>query len=309
MQTYLTFDLGGTFIKYALMQEDSTIVESGKVPSKTDCLESVLASLEEVAVKYPGRFAAVAISMPGRINTKEGIAYTGGAYRFIHDLPFAKAVEERLGVPVKIANDGKCAASAEAWNGALADVNNGAVIVLGTATGGGIVLNHEVYMGSTGGAGELSNFIMDMHHYFDATGSLYEKFNLIWAGNTSATGLLMKYAVKKGLDVWKLNGLQFFEAYDSGDSDAIEALEEFAKITAVGIFSLQSVLDLERYAIGGGISARMEITDKIREKVDELFEKNPGAPFGKPEIVRCKYGNDANMIGALKFYLNDLSEE
>ena len=55
-----------------------------------------------------------------------------------------------------VANDGKCAANAEAWTGALADTADGAVLVLGTGTGGGIVLNHRIWMGHTFAAGELS---------------------------------------------------------------------------------------------------------------------------------------------------------
>ena len=306
MKTYLTYDLGGTFIKYALMNEDAELMESGKVPSPTDTLENVIAAMKEVADQFEGQFEACAISMPGRINTKAGIAYTGGAYTFIRDCPFAQAVKDAIGVPVKIANDGKCAASAEAWNGALRDVDNGAVIVLGTGTGGGIVLNKQVYMGSTGGAAELSNFITDMYHFFDAPSGFMERMNLIWAGNTSATGLLWKYSNLSGIPLSELDGFKFFEAYDNHDENAIRALDEFAEISAVGIFSLQSVLDLQKYAIGGGISARKEVTDSIREKVEELYRRNPGAPFCKPEIVTCRYGNDANMIGALRFYLIDV---
>lgn len=37
------------------------------------------------------------------------------------------------------------------------------------------------------------------------------------------------------------------------------------------INSVQCVLDLERYAIGGGISARKEVTDSIRKGIDKLF--------------------------------------
>jgi len=87
-------------------------------------------------------------------------------------------------------------------------------------------------------------------------------------------------------------------------TDAKAALEEFGRITAAGIYSIQSVLDLERYAIGGGISARPEVTDIIREKVEAVFTQFPGVPFLKPEIVTCRYGNDANLIGALKFHLD-----
>ena len=55
--------------------------------------------------------------------------------------------------------------------GALADVSNGAVLVLGTGIGGGIVLNKQVWMGCSGGAGELSWFISN----FDGARDLKER--------------------------------------------------------------------------------------------------------------------------------------
>jgi predicted NBD/HSP70 family sugar kinase len=94
-----------------------------------------------------------------------------------------------------------------------------------------------------------------------------------------------------------------FDAYDAGDEDAIAVLDDYAKWASSGILSLQSVLDVERYAIGGGISARPEATSLIREKVDWLFDQNANYPFSRPQIVTCTYGNEANLIGALAFHL------
>ena len=101
-----------------------------------------------------------------------------------------------------------------------------------------------------------------------------------------------------------LDGLKFFAAYDAGEPEAAEALAAFGEMTAAGIYAIQSMLDLERYAIGGGISARPEVTDIIRAKLDTIYESIHFTAFGKPEIVRCRYGNDANLIGALRFLLD-----
>ena len=305
MQTYLVFDIGGTFIKYALMDETYQILEQGKVPSPLDSLDSLLAALEGVGRQYAGRYAGVAVSMPGRIDTKNGIAHTGGSFRFIHDVPFAAALTERLGAPATIANDGKCAANAELLDGALADVDNGCVLVLGTGTGGGIVLGHRVYMGSTFAAGELSclpNNFAELHRgLFGPGGGIH----LVWAGDMSATGLLRRYAVRKGLpeEGHGIDGFAFFAAYDAGEPEAKDALADFARSAAAGIYAVQAVLDLQRYAIGGGISARPEVTAVIGEALDHVYEAVPITPFSKPELVRCRYGNDANLLGALHFHL------
>ena len=156
MRQYLVLDIGGTFIKYALMGEDGSFLESGKLPSPMDSLDSLLAAVASVGEKFRGRYEKAAVSMPGRIDTRTGMAHTGGAFPFIRETPAGQLFAGRLGCPVTVANDGKCAANAEAWTGALADTADGAVLVLGTGTGGGIVLNPRIWMGHTFAAGELS---------------------------------------------------------------------------------------------------------------------------------------------------------
>ncbi len=282
------------------MDQDAQIELQGKVPSDTSTEEGLLASMREIRSTLDDSYEGVAVSMPGRIGTEDGVAHTGGAFSWIREYPAAQRFEEVFGKPVTIANDGKCAAYAESWLGALSDVDSGAVIVLGTGIGGGIVLNHEVLMGATGGAGELSLFLAD----FDSAknGTAFSGGNALWTERISAKTLSRQFATAKGLD--EADGVMLFNAYDEGDEDAKRILDVFAKQAAAGIMSLQSVLDLSRYAIGGGISARPETTSFIRDAVDALFDPVASfLPFGKPEIVTCKFGNEANLIGALAFHL------
>lgn len=307
MKKYLVFDIGGTFIKYALMTDDRTVLEQGSVASPQESLPRLLDALEEIGRRYQGDYTGVAISMPGRIDTRKGIAHTGGAFTFIKDTPFASLVEQRLQAPVVIANDGKCAANAEILDGALANVENGAVLVLGTGTGGGIVLNGKVWMGNTFAAGELSHLPMEftaLTECFSTPG--FDFVNCIWVSAMSARGLLQRYAVRKGLPAegHGIDGHAFFDAYHAKEAQALKTMEEFGRYAAIGIYAIQSVLDLERYAIGGGISARPEVTDEIRHALDALYDALPATPFSKPEIVRCHHGNNANLLGALQFLLD-----
>ena len=301
-EQYLALDIGGTFIKYALLDREAQFIDQGKILADTSCEEAMLASLGVLAAKFSETdYEGVAISMPGRIDTAAGIAHTGGSFRWVHNYPAAERYGAVFGKPCTIANDGKCAASAENWTGALADVNSGAVLVLGTGIGGGIVINNEVWMGATGGAGELSAFITD--HTALRNGVGFNNIDALWAGRVSAGSITGKYAFLKQLD--HADGVMLFDAYDEGDEIATAVLDEFGFQVAAGIMSLQAVLDLERYAIGGGISARPETTKIIADAVDELFDPNLDfLPFGKPEIVTCKFGNEANLIGALAFHLH-----
>lgn len=301
MAQYLVLDIGGTFIKYAIMDDSAQFVQQGKVPADTSCEAAMLSSLgvlRDAVADFD--YEGVAISMPGRIDTARGWAHTGGAFEWLHEYPAAEKYGAVFGKPCTIANDGKCAASAESWTGSLADVNSGVVLVLGTGIGGGIVLDGKVWMGCSGGAGELSVFVTDFMLPHDPE---YKSGSAPWwTGHISAHSITKAYARRKGLE--KADGIMLFDAYDAGDEDAIAVLDDYAKWASSGILSLQSVLDVERYAIGGGISARPETTSLIREKVDWLFDRNPYYPFSRPQVVTCTYGNEANLIGALAFHLN-----
>ena len=297
---YLVLDIGGTFIKYAIMDENANFVEQGKVPANTMSEEATLKSLADVrdaVADYD--YEGVAISMPGRIDTAKGWAYTGGAFTWLHDYPAAEKYGAVFGKPCTIANDGKCAAIAESWSGALADVDSGAVLVLGTGVGGGIVLNRKVWMGVSGGAGELSWLVCDFPAIHEGHAG-----SAIWAGKIAAGAIVPKFGLAKGLA--NADGVMLFDAYEAGDPDAKAIMDDYAVWASSGIITLQAVLDLPRYAVGGGISARPETTTLIRDAVDKLFEMHPYLPFSKPEIVTCKYGNEANLIGALAFHLEQV---
>lgn len=306
MQQYLVFDIGGTFIKYAHMREDGSMLAKGSIPSPVDDLENLYAALQQIAQPFAGQYAGVPISMPGRIDTARGIAHTGGAFDYIHDVPFAAELSRRLDVPVTVANDGKCAANAEAWSGALSTVDNGCVLVLGTGIGGGIVLNGKVWMGNTFAAGELSSLPSNFDALYGGIASPWQPgVHSVWCSDVSSTGLLRNYALRKGLPEQGhgLDGFAFFAAWEAGEPEAHETLAEFGRRAAAGIYAVQSVLDLQRYAIGGGISARPEVLQSIRAGLDALFAAIPYTPFAKPEVVACRYGNDANLLGALRFHI------
>ena len=146
--------------------------------------------------------------------------------------------------------------------------------MLGTGIGGGIVLNGKVWMGCSGGAGELSGLLVD----FNAMGLPFpQSMSALWANRISAASITKAYAERKGLE--SADGIMLFDAYEAGDEDAKAVLDHYAKWAASGIVNMQSVLDLQRYAIGGGISARPEATELIAQGVDRIFELRQGLPF------------------------------
>ncbi|MBQ9497484.1 MAG: ROK family protein, partial [Selenomonadaceae bacterium] len=64
------------------------------------------------------------------------------------------------------------------------------------------------------------------------------------------------------------------------------------------------LFDPERFALGGGISVRQSFIDAVQERLNEIYQ-DVSAYFPRPEIVACKYHNDANLFGALHHYLSE----
>ena len=294
MKKYLALDLGGTFLKAAIIDEDVNILDKWKVKSNVTTVEDLLKVFDEAIVGHTDGVEAIAMSLPGRMNVKEGIMETAGAFdSFLRGAHIVEMLEERYHLPVGIDNDAKCATNAEIWKGALQDVDNGVVYVIGTGIGGGIEINHQVYRGSHFASGELSAIF---NNCYDGL-----KINNTMSSIVATPALLRDYKNDANI-LDDINGEDFFDLVNKGDETAIKTLKRFCFLTAMYFYNIQVCLDVDKIAIGGGISEQPILIDMINAELDEIYKFS--GPSVRPQIVRCKYGNDANLIGAVKSYID-----
>jgi len=302
MTKYVGIDIGGTAIKYALINQDATIVEqsSTKTPLPEDStLEDLLIILEGIIEKYKTQVEGVAISMPGIIDNKTGHAYIGGALTYLAGVNLAKILGDKFLLPVSIENDAKSAALAELWLGNLKDCKNAAVITLGTGVGGGIIINGALYSGCSFAAGEFSYLLVD-------DDKPYEKESF-WGDISGIKTLFELVHEYTEIPLSELDGFKVFEMANEGDSRVLDALDQYTNRLTLPIYNLQTILDLELIAIGGGISKQPLLLSYLQKNIDKNYERNPilsTAPFvPRPQVTTCKFYNDANLIGALYHHL------
>lgn len=244
--------------------------------------------------------AGIAMSMPGRIDLDQGIVVSAGSFPFLRNMPLRPMLQARYRRSVSVNNDGKCAAIAEQWKGSMRHVQNGLVYVIGAAIGGGIIINGQVVKGPHFLAGELSNCIIDKN----LPGFSREN---IAARKGGAYGMLLSYRNRKGMD-GVIDGKSFFDSVLSHEPEAESVFLEFCRFTASFLFSLQMALDFERIAIGGGISAQPCVISGIRAELHAMYNainSHDCVGLFEPEVTGCQFGNDANLIGALKCLLNE----
>lgn len=293
MKTYLVLDIGGSSIKYALIQENRTILKKAQKKTPLDTLPHFIETIGELYDRYAESIAGIAISMPGSIDPKRGYSYHGGALPYLNNVETRQLLMERCPLPITIGNDAKCAAMAEIGFGCLKDVDNAITLVLGTGVGGCLIYQREVIMGSHFFAGEFSFIKTDSQHP--------EKREGHWCYQNGSTGLLARVQQELQSDEF-FDGRQIFALCEQGDELACRALDLFTKDLSVQIFNLQVIFDPERFAIGGGISEQPLLYHYLQKNIDALVSK---LSIPAPIIVPCQYYNDANLLGALYQHLSN----
>lgn len=294
----LVFDVGGSSIKYALMDHNCEFYEKGQVPTPMDTKEHFLDAIEAIYSSIHEEVNGLAFSLPGNIDVNKGDIYTPGALLYNANTNFFETIASRIDLPVSVENDGKCAALAELWKGNLKDCQNGAVFILGTGIGGGLICDRKLLKGTHFFAGELS-FILE--------GSS-ASFHACFAMQGSASALCEKVAAAKGLQRGSVNGIQVFDWIKQQDACAIKAMEEVAAHIALHIFNTQCYIDPEIVCIGGGISKQPILIQTIQEQLEKIYESFP-IPVPKTVVMPCKYHNDSNLIGALYHYQLQFGDE
>ncbi len=295
---YIVFDIGGTSIKYSLMNEKGEMLtsESENTPEQGNGKTQEL--LVDIINKYKDKYdlEGVAMSVPGGIDDNGYIHFMGQVID-LQDMYLNKYIKENTGIDCIYDNDVNCVAMAEKYMGNAVDNKNFVCITIGTGIGGGIFINNQLYRGNRGMAGEFGINILEYNilksdkiecKSFSSLGSTY---NLIDRVNK--------------LKNEKLDGKQVFELVENGDYEVQKLIEDFYFNLAIGIYNIVYSFAPEKVLIGGGLSAREDLIPNIENKL-KLLNKDI-LEFVKIDI--CKFKNESGKIGALYNFLNKNSEK
>lgn len=152
-------------------------------------------------------------------------------------------------------------------------------------------MNGAVCRGQTNNCGEFGNYLVNR-----ADGH-YET----WSSFT-----MVKQAAKyAGTTGKRTDGRELFKLAESGDPLALRLTEEFYEAMAVGLFSIQFTLDTELIVLGGGISEAPFVIPEIYKRMKRMAQEDRFG-FLMPKIVPCRFGNRANLYGALFHYLQEI---
>jgi glucokinase len=290
LKRFLGVDLGGTNIKYAVIEIDGTsIKEVLKDQISTDAKngpDHVTDRIANLITKIDGEMpiVGVAVAVPGIFNhdTGEILLFPNlpGAWE---NYPFTKKLTEATGKSIALINDARAFCLAESTLGAGRGHRYVACIVMGTGVGGGLVIDGKVHEGATRGAGEIA------HQVVAPDGPV------CGCGTRGCVEALTSSAAISAMAETKTPE-EAYERAKAGDEKAIAAFRSAGKWLGIALANVNAVFSPEVFIVGGGVAQAGDLVlDFIRA---ELHERNHLWPNSAFKVVPAQLSFFAGATGA-----------
>lgn len=282
-------DLGGTKTEVIVLSPTDEVLLRKRNPTpKQDGYEAICQNICNLIEEGKGCFSgeySIGIGIPGILNPETGRVVNANTTVLIGK-PLQADLERMLGHPVAIENDANCFILAESRRGAAAHARNAFGVIMGTGTGGGILMNGQIYRGRNGIGGEWGHFSIDP----DGAPC--------WCGNKgcietliSGSGLERQYTARSGK---KASAADIVKAARAGEEAAQAVFDQFLTDFGRALGGLVSVLDPDIIVLGGGLSNVDELyTEGVRRMKEFAFHPCLDTP-----VVRNRLGDSAGVFGA-----------
>jgi len=268
-KVYVGVDVGATKILAAVFDRKLKPIAVGKtktpreakaqvvVAAISDAVRGVLAQAGDVS-----GLAGVGVAVPGPLDRAKGIVRYTPNMGF-HDFPLGKELTGLFGAPAFLDNDVQAGTLGELRAGALRGARNAIGVFIGTGVGGGIVINGEIYRGSSGSAGEVGHMIVQEGGASCGCGNygcleaLSSRTAIAKeAAAQAASGKAPTLFEEAGTDIRKYRSSALFKSAAGGDKGVRRSVDRAAWWLGVGLANLVHVLNPEAIVIGGGVATR-----------------------------------------------------
>ena len=311
MKYYIGIDLGGTFVKAGVVDENYNIiakasVDSADVSGQPEKVADRMAECAKAALEKANLtmddVENIGIGAPGSVDPDTGMIIYANNLNFLNT-PMRAYLEARTGKKIYLENDANVAAYGEVLAGAAKGYNDAIVITLGTGVGGGIIIDGKIDSGFHHFGGELGHSVIVKDGWQCTCGrkGCLEAY-------ASATGLIKmtQEAMKADKDskMWEIagsleqvNGKTAFDAMRMDDASGKAVVDNYVAYLGCGLSNYVNIFQPEVLLIGGGISKEGET---LLAPLREILAKETYGISGvkSTTLKTCALGNDAGTIGA-----------
>ena len=288
----LAFDVGGTDMKAAILDDDGRVRESLRVPTplageRTG--ELVIRRVAELSRELGGRHAdvrpeAAGLLVPGHVDELRGVGVFAENLGW-RDFPFRDRAEAALGMPVGFGHDVRGAGEAEHRLGAASGFDDVLVVTIGTGIAAAVFVDGRLYTGG-GLAGEIG-------HDRVAEGPVCACGGRgCLEAVASAASIARRYAARSGRSV--PGAKDVLERARKGDANAIAVWDSALDALALGLSHVVALLAPRAIVIGGGLSGAGDaLLHPLSERLDDILTFHR-----RPRLLTASIGADAGLYGA-----------
>jgi len=303
MAVFAGFDLGGTQLKYGLIDDAGTLLFKDKAPTPPTIRE--LMGLLEILWKDLKRresrkIRAAGFGFPGIYSFKEKKIFQSPNYAELDNFDLYPAIAEYIKVPFWVDNDANMAAFGEWKCGAGRGVSSLVLLTIGTGIGGGIILGGKLWQGSCGYAAEVGHIIVNPDGERCKCG-----LQGCLETEASAPAIVRKYQALAKSEI-PLTSEDIYHRAKNGEEKARQAFSQAGYYLGIGLGMLINLLNPEKILLGGGVMTTGEFL--LPPTIEEARRRSYKASFACCSIERASLGNDAGLIGSASWAKENLTD-
>jgi glucokinase len=324
-------DLGGTNLRIAAVDERGNLVEKTTLGTRVAMgrdyvVNDMCAAIQQLSGKHKdlGKLLGIGIGVPGIIDMETGMVRESPNLPDWADYPVRMEIESRLGTRVILENDANSAAFGEKWLGVAKDVDDMAMLTLGTGVGGGLVLGGRIWHGMAGMAAEFGHTTVEpegalcgcgnrgcLEAYASATAVVRMAREVIPQGAAPALAQAANSTVE-------FDAKAIYNLAIQGDEEARKIFRRVGRAIGIVLSDMVNALNLPMYVVGGGVSSAWEAFApamfeemQLRSMVYAATSPDPSHARGASEkvkpmgtkktmVARAQLGSDAGLYGAAR---------
>ena len=287
-------DLGGTKTEGILIDNSGKELSRNRIKTEKN-YDGTIQGIISIVKKFENDFGnseSVGIGMPGAVSSDSALVKNANSI-WLNGKPFKKDLEKELSRNVNLENDANCFALSEAVDGAGKGHSVVFGVIIGTGTGGGIVVNHKDINGKNNIAGEwghvsLPNRSEDEKKYVN---KCYCEKNGCMETYVSGPGFASGFNLRHNTNH---DSHTIIEEFNNNEQRAIAALDNYVDHLARGLSLVCNILDPDIIVLGGGMSN----ISYIYENINNTLKKNIFSNTFDTKVVKNIHGDSGGVRGA-----------
>ena len=307
-------DIGGTKVRSVLCDLKGRIVAESEFPTSACPSEELVGELSADVRRMAGKagvemnqILGMGAGVPGVTHPENGVIIEAPSLGW-NSYPFLQEAKQHFPFPVHVDNDVNVAVLGEQWLGNARQKRNVLFVSVGTGIGSGLMINGQLYRGSSYAAGEIGYMVTDKNEMKNRFRPVFHRYGFLesTAGGKSI-GTKLTDAVKRDpnhrlyrkAQEGELSGKEAFELAAAGDPAAIQVTDEAIEHLAYGLINACSLLDPEVIILGGGVfRSSAYILPRLKEAAADYLP-------ARAEMKQSLLGENAGVLGAVSLFLRE----